>query len=120
MRSTCRPVLSLHQCYFLLSVSPAAPIIYQVVRVRDGRSYVTRTVSAVQRGSTVFVMLCSYQRPEPEQPVHQWPMPPTVPGPEECEEVQEYYERMLLRENLDPRLKAYAEEYIQVSIRKSG
>lgn len=47
-------------------------------------------------------------------------MPPTVPGPEECEEVQEYYERMLLRENLDPRLKAYAEEYIQVSIRKSG
>ncbi|EPS99118.1 hypothetical protein FOMPIDRAFT_1037156 [Fomitopsis schrenkii] len=103
---------SLH-CYFLLSVSPAAPIIYQVVRVRDGRSYVTRTVSAVQRGRTVFVMLCSFQRPEPGQPMHQWPMPPNVPGPEECEEVQEYYERMLLRKDLDPRLKAYAEEYIQ-------
>lgn len=52
--------------------------------------------------------------------MHQWPMPPNVPGPEECEEVQEYYERMLLRKDLDPRLKAYAEEYIQVSIHKSG
>ena len=48
--------------------------------------------------------------------MHQWPMPPNVPTPEECEEVQEYYERMLLRKDLDPRLRAYAEEYIQVSI----
>lgn len=103
---------SLH-CYFLLGVSPAIPIIYQVVRVRDGRSYVTRTVSAVQRGRTVFVMLCSFQRPESRQPIHQWPMPPNVPNPDDCEDVQEYYERMLLRKDLDPRLKAYAEEYIQ-------
>ncbi|KZT74859.1 hypothetical protein DAEQUDRAFT_742304 [Daedalea quercina L-15889] len=100
-------------CYFLLSVSPAAPIIYQVVRVRDGRSYVTRTVTAIQRGRAVFVMLCSFQKPELGQPVHQWPMPPKVPSPEECEEVQEYYERMLRRKDLDPRLKAYADEYIE-------
>ena len=116
----CGVALNMQQCYFLLSVSPAAPIIYQVVRVRDGRSYVTRTVSAVQRGRTVFVMLCSFQRPELGQPVHQWPMPPNVPRPEECEEVQEYYERMLLRKDLDPRLRAYAEEYIQVSISHVG
>ncbi|TFY61471.1 hypothetical protein EVJ58_g4491 [Rhodofomes roseus] len=40
-------------------------------------------------------------------------MPPSVPSPEECEDVQEHYERMLLRKDLHPRLKAYAEEYIQ-------
>lgn len=104
------------QCYFLLGASPAAPIVYHVGRARDGRSYVTRSVKATQRGRTVFVMICSFQRPEPGQPVHQWPMPPGVPDPDKCEDVEGYYERLLRYEGLDPKMKEYAEEYIAVCV----
>ncbi|TFK57475.1 Thioesterase/thiol ester dehydrase-isomerase [Heliocybe sulcata] len=74
---------SLH-CYFLTSASPAVPILYYVERLREGRSYSTRSVKAAQNGKIVFIMLCSFQKPELWQPEHQWPMP-EVPAPEECE-----------------------------------
>lgn len=107
------PAYGLHSlhCYFLLGASPADPVIYHVGRVRDGRSYVTRSVKATQRGRTVFVMLCSFQRPELGQPVYHWPMPTGVPQPESCEDVEGYYERMLGYEGLDSKLKEYAKEY---------
>lgn len=72
------------QCYFILNASPARPIYYNVDRVRDGRSYVTRAVRAVQNGRTIFIMVCSYQRPEPWQPSYRSPMPPNISSPEEC------------------------------------
>ncbi|KNZ74168.1 Acyl-coenzyme A thioesterase 8 [Termitomyces sp. J132] len=75
---------SLH-CYFLLSASPATAIIYHVDRVRQGRTYATISVRANQNGRTVFVLMCSFQKPEPWQPSHQWPMP-HVPGPGDCED----------------------------------
>ncbi|KAF9459455.1 HotDog domain-containing protein [Collybia nuda] len=81
-------------CYFLLSASPTTPIIYHVERVRHGRSYVTRSVKAVQNGHTIFVMMCSFQKPEPWQPSHQWPMP-AVPIPEDCELEETRYLRHL-------------------------
>ncbi|EIN13614.1 hypothetical protein PUNSTDRAFT_109805 [Punctularia strigosozonata HHB-11173 SS5] len=72
-------------CYFLLSASTTVPILYYVERLREGRSYVTRSVKAVQNGKVIFMLLCSFQRPEPWQPSHQWPMPPNVPSPVACE-----------------------------------
>ncbi len=45
-----RPVHSLH-AYFLRPGRPGVPIVYQVERVRDGRSFTTRRVTAVQRGA---------------------------------------------------------------------
>ena len=72
----------------------ATPIYYNVDRVRDGRSYVTRAVRAVQGGKTVFIMVCSYQKPEPWQPSYRSPMPQNVPSPEECiDEAALYRER---------------------------
>ncbi|KAJ3011988.1 hypothetical protein NUW54_g2003 [Trametes sanguinea] len=64
------PAFSLHSlhCYFLLSASAAVPILYNVDRVRDGRSYVTRSVRAVQRGRTIFLMLCSFPTPPSLRP----------------------------------------------------
>jgi acyl-CoA thioesterase II len=56
-----------------------------VERLREGRSYTTRSVKAVQDGQVVFILLCSFQRPEPWQPGHQWKMPANVPPPDECE-----------------------------------
>jgi len=94
---------SLH-CYFLLSASPITPIIYHVERVRHGRSYVTRSVKAVQNGQTVFVMMCSFQKPEPWQPSYQWPMP-TVPAPEECELEEVRYNHLLQSEEVSSGLK---------------
>jgi acyl-CoA thioesterase II len=74
-----RPVHSLHG-YFLRPGDPFAPIVYEVDRARDGRSFTTRRVTAVQHGETIFTMSASFQRPE-EGVEHQAPMPET-PGPD--------------------------------------
>ena len=74
-----RTVHSLHG-YFLRPGDPFAPIVYEVDRTRDGRSFTTRRVTAVQHGETIFTMSASFQRPE-EGVEHQVPMPGT-PGPE--------------------------------------
>lgn len=86
------PAFTLHSlhCYFLTSASPAVPILYYVERLREGRSYTTRSVKAAQNGKIVFILLCSFQKPEPWQPEHQWPMP-SVPAPEECELEEDRY-----------------------------
>lgn len=58
-----RPVHSLH-AYFIRPGDPSVPIVYQVDRVRDGRSFTTRRVSAVQRGGIIFTMSASFHAPE--------------------------------------------------------
>ncbi len=84
------PVLHSMHCYFLLAGDPTRPILYQVQRVRDGGSYVTRSVSASQRGRVIFVLFSSYQVPEPKQPRFAIPLPvetfgtskpPSLPSP---------------------------------------
>src|SRR5579859_4528963 len=74
-----RPVHSLH-AYFIRPGDPAVPLIYLVDRVRDGRSFTTRRVSAVQHGKTIFTLSASFHHPE-EGVLHQRPMP-DVPPPE--------------------------------------
>ena len=74
-----RPVHSLH-AYFIRPGDPAVPLIYTVERVRDGRSFTTRRVSAVQHGKTIFILSASFHRPE-EGYEHADPMPP-APAPE--------------------------------------
>jgi acyl-CoA thioesterase II len=77
-----RPVHSLH-AYFIRPGDPAVPLIYTVDRVRDGRSFTTRRVSAIQHGKTIFTLSASFHRPEPG-PVHADPMP-EVPPPDAIE-----------------------------------
>lgn len=101
------------QCYFILSASDAVPILYHVDRIRDGRSYVTRAVRAVQRGRTVFMMMCSFQLPEPRQPSYQYPMPPDVPAPEACEGIEVIYEK-LLRDTTDEKVKGFCRTMLEV------
>lgn len=109
-----REALTILQCYFLLSAAPK-PILYHVDRVRDGRSYSTRAVRAQQNGKVVFIMLCSFQRPEPWQVRVQQPPPPDVPSPEDCEFVYEGSERQLRTPNLSQRVKDYLQSYVSVS-----
>jgi acyl-CoA thioesterase II len=69
---------SLH-AYFLLAGDPAAPIIYEVDRIRDGRSFATRRVIAIQHGQAIFALSASFHVHE-EGFEHQLPMP-DVPKP---------------------------------------
>ncbi len=51
--------------YFLRPGDPAVPIIYQVDRIRDGRSFTTRRIVAIQHGHAIFNMSASFQIEEP-------------------------------------------------------
>ncbi|MET9729772.1 acyl-CoA thioesterase II [Streptomyces sp. NPDC006458] len=73
-----RPPHSLH-AYFLRMGDPGAPIVYNVERIRDGRSFTTRRVVAVQHGRPIFSLSASFQEHE-EGMDHQAPMPP-APDP---------------------------------------
>jgi len=72
-------VHSLHS-YFLRPGDPAVPILYDVDRIRDGRSFTTRRVVAIQHGEAIFNLQCSFHRDE-EGFVHEDPGP-VVPPPE--------------------------------------
>ncbi|MCS3765899.1 MULTISPECIES: acyl-CoA thioesterase [Bradyrhizobium] len=66
--------------HFLQSGDEHKPITYEVARVRDGKSFATRRVDAIQNGRTIFTLTASFHREEPGFE-HQDPMP-QVPGPE--------------------------------------
>ena len=72
-------VHSLH-AYFLRPGDPKVPIIYEVDRLRDGRSFTTRRVVAIQHGRPIFNLSASFQVPE-EGPEHQYAMP-AAPDPD--------------------------------------
>jgi acyl-CoA thioesterase-2 len=74
-----RQVHSLH-AYFLRPGDPSIPIVYEVDRIRDGRSFTTRRVIAVQHGQAIFNLSASFHRPE-RGVEHQEPMP-DAPDPE--------------------------------------
>jgi acyl-CoA thioesterase-2 len=74
-----RTAHSLHS-YFLRMGDPGAPIVYTVDRIRDGRSFTTRRVVAVQHGQPIFHLSASFQTPE-EGLEHQAEMP-DAPDPE--------------------------------------
>jgi acyl-CoA thioesterase-2 len=74
-----RIVHSLH-AYFMRPGDPSVPIIYQVERIRDGSSFNTRRVVAIQHGKAIFALSCSFQIEEPGFD-HQAGMP-DVPPPE--------------------------------------
>ena len=87
-----RPPHSLHG-YFLLAGDPKVPIIYNVDRIRDGKSFTTRRVIAIQHGQAIFAMAVSFHRDEPGLS-HQARMP-EVPTPDELPSEAEIKERIL-------------------------
>ncbi|MDB5479880.1 MAG: tesB [Caulobacteraceae bacterium] len=64
---------SLH-CYFIRPGDPSVPIVYEVDRARDGKSFTTRRVIAIQHGAQIFNLAASFQEPESGME-HQDPMP---------------------------------------------
>ena len=81
-----RHVHSLH-AYFIRPGDPAVPIVYEVDRVRDGRSFTTRRVTAIQHGVPIFTLSASFHKEEPGLD-HRIPMP-DVPPPEDLPSTRE-------------------------------
>ncbi len=100
MMAACRTVEgrlphSLH-CYFILPGDPAVPIIYQVERLRDGKSYSTRRVTAIQHGRAIFSIMVSFHVDEEGAFDHQEKMP-DVPPPEQLSP-EEFIKQPMFRE----------------------
>src|SRR4029077_13190824 len=87
-----RPPHSLH-AYFLLGGDPEVPIVYEVDRIRDGNSFTTRRVVAIQHGRAIFTSSVSFHRDEPGMS-HQAEMP-SVARPDQLPSEAEIKERVL-------------------------
>jgi acyl-CoA thioesterase-2 len=100
-----RPPHSLH-AYFLLAGDPKVPIIYEVDRIRDGKSFTTRRVVAIQHGQAIFSMSVSFHVDEAgldhQMAMPEVPKPDSLPSDEEIkarilpqlpDPVRRYYER---------------------------
>jgi acyl-CoA thioesterase-2 len=84
-----RRVHSLH-AYFLRPGDPLVPIVYEVDRIRDGRSFTTRRVVAIQHGKAIFNLQSSFQVQE-SGPEHQYPMP-EAPDPDSLPTIRQRLE----------------------------
>jgi acyl-CoA thioesterase-2 len=107
-----RAVHSLHG-YFMRAGDVTRPIVYQVDRARDGKSFTTRRVVAVQEGAAIFSLEASFQVHE-EGFDHQDPMP-AVPAPETLRSEIEL--ALSVAENLPEGLRARATAVRPIEIR---
>ena len=64
------------------------PVLYQVDRTRDGRSFTVRSVKAIQHGQPILICQASFHLLQPSPVQHQFSMP-TVPMPEDLPTVKE-------------------------------
>ena len=108
-----RKVHSLHG-YFLRPGDAKHPIVYEVDPIRDGRSFTTRRVVAIQGGKAIFNMAASFQIAEPGLD-HQEPMP-EVPGPEGLLNEHQLAERVADRIPASMREQALAERPIEARV----
>lgn len=90
-----RGVHSLHG-YFIRPGDPQVPIIYEVERYRDGKSFTTRLVVAIQHGVPIFTMTASFHATEPGlEHQHTMPVvPPPADLPSEREILEQFSSRM--------------------------
>jgi acyl-CoA thioesterase-2 len=107
-----RAVHSLH-AYFMRPGDPAVPILYEVARLRDGNTFSTRRVTAIQHGQPIFTMAASFQIDEPGFD-HQVPMP-DVPPPEELP--NEAQLKQLYLHQASPAVRTYWEQPRPIELR---
>ncbi len=112
---TVEPPLSAHSLhsYFLRPGDTTVPIVYDVERMRDGRSFSTRRVVARQHGRSIYFMTISFQRPE-DGFDHQDRMP-TVPPPEDSLSVGE-----VVRRRSPERAEQWLTEWAALELRTIG
>ncbi len=99
--------------YFLLAGDPKVPIIYEIERIRDGSSFTTRRVKAIQHGRAIFAMSVSFQKPEASFD-HATSMP-DVPAPESLPSEKELLQRLL--PHLPANIRSYWERERPIELR---
>ena len=107
-----RSVHSMHG-YFMLGGDPSTPIIYEVDRIRDGASFSTRRVVAIQHGRAIFSLSASFQKQEPGLD-HQSEMP-VVPPPEDLPNEQELKAKFI--DKVPETIRSYWERDRPIEIR---
>jgi acyl-CoA thioesterase-2 len=108
-------VHSLH-AYFLRPGDPRVPIVYQVDRIRDGRSFTTRRVVAIQHGEAIFHLSASFQ-PLEEGFEHQDAMPP-APEPDS---LPTWHERIApILPKLPPEMRKWISRERPIDLRYDG
>lgn len=107
-----RAAHSLH-AYFLLGGDPAHPILYEVERTRDGGSFTTRRVKAIQHGSVIFTMSASFHKEE-DGFVHEMPMP-DVPPPDDLPSASDLMKQMF--EKLPDNMRSFWEREQPVDLK---
>jgi acyl-CoA thioesterase II len=110
--ATDRQIHSLHG-YFLLAGDPEHPIIYDVERIRDGGSFTTRRVKAVQHGRAIFSMSASFHKHE-EGFDHQSAMP-DVPPPNALPSAKDLISGMMA--SLPENMRAYWKREHPIDVR---
>lgn len=107
-----RPAHSMHG-YFLLGGDPSREIVYDVDRIRDGGSFTTRRVRAIQHGRAIFSMSASFHKQEDSYD-HQTPMP-DVPGPDDLPNSKEFIAKFL--DKLPENMRRYWEKERPIDLR---
>ncbi len=107
-----RSIHSMHG-YFLLAGDPEREIVYEVERIRDGGSFTTRRVRAIQHGRAIFAMSASFHKPEDGYD-HQSTMP-DVPAPEDLPSAKALMAAMLT--HLPENMRAYWDRDHPIDIR---
>ncbi len=103
---------SLHG-YFIHAGDPAHPIIYEVERIRDGGSFTTRRVKAIQHGRAIFIMSASFQKIEASFD-HQAEMP-DVPPPDSLPSEKELLAKLVV--HLPENMRSYWERERPIEVR---
>ncbi|MGE3624771.1 MAG: acyl-CoA thioesterase II [Hyphomicrobiales bacterium] len=103
---------SLHG-YFMRPGDPKVPILYEVDRIRDGSSFNTRRVVAIQHGQAIFSMSASFHKQEPGFD-HQFAMP-EVPQPDDLPNLGDLKEEFI--DKLPAYIRAYWERERPIEIR---
>lgn len=111
-----RVIHSFHS-YFLLPGDATKPVVYDIENVRDGRSFSTRRVKAIQNGRNIFYMTASFQLPE-EGLSHQFADMPEAPDPKDVSQDIRYYDDNF--DKLSGRMKQSLSYHRPVDIRTIG
>jgi acyl-CoA thioesterase 8 len=106
------PFHSFH-CFFILSGSPDKDIVYSVKRLRDGRSFYTRTVNAIQNGKAIFTLTAQFQQPEPSRGLEYHDPMPSVHKPDDLLDIYEYWKAMSKHDGLHAPLRDYIDRVLK-------
>jgi acyl-CoA thioesterase-2 len=103
---------SLH-AYFIRPGDVNVPVLYEVERARDGGTFTTRRVAAIQNGEQIFNLACSFQTPE-EGFEHQLPMP-AAPAPDDVQTEGDFLRS--LGDQVPPRMLRFLDKPRPIDIR---